>query len=392
MEILFFTSCLLLSIPITFLFSKYTIGKAIPLPQHGRFIEIDGLRGYLALMVAAHHFYIIYGWLSYGKWVAPDFIVFNNIGVFAVSVFFMITGFLFIGKVDKARENKSFDFHNLIKSRVFRIYPLYFLAVILTVSISLHMTLYKYDNVAGILNDILKWIIFLGDSVNGYHDSKIITAGVTWTLKYEWLFYISLIFIYFISRFKCGLPVLGAVVVLFSFMKVSFLYFNSMYFIFFVIGGVSHFLHKRYSGLLKRESFKGGYSSLALLFSMMLALLTPEKDNLLIFSFSSFVFFITIVMGGDFFGVLRMKTSRALGEISYSIYLMHGVIFFLSFNMLCPDVIKYGFFGYGLLLPISLLVVVVFSTFTYLTIELPMIKAGKRKVNVKKLKNNNEAS
>ena len=318
MESIFFTFCLLLGLAVTFLVSKYTIRKLIPLSGHGRFVEIDGLRGYLALMVASHHFYIFFGWALNGNWKAPEFTVFNNLGVFAVSVFFMITGFLFIGKIDRARLDGCLDFFGLMKSRVFRICPLYIFAVFITISLSFHATLYQLEDVHSIAKDIFKWIVFLGDSVNGYQDSKRITAGVTWTLRYEWLFYFSLIGIYFISKTKYGLATFGVLVAMFSLTQMDFLFFNSLYLIFFVLGGLSYFINKKYTTKFSSTLFKGKFFSMLLLFSMLLALITPEKDYLLLFSISSFVFFVIIVMGGDCFGLLCLKTSRTLGNVRTS--------------------------------------------------------------------------
>ncbi|HCK0915999.1 TPA: acyltransferase [Klebsiella michiganensis] len=366
---------------MTFFLTKYSIGKLIPLSMHGRFIEIDGLRGYLALMVAAHHFYIIYAWVLNDEWKAPDFIVFNNLGVFAVSIFFMITGFLFIGKIDRARLKGSLEFFSLMKSRLFRICPLYVFAVFITVILSFHTMLYQFSDANSLVKDIFKWLVFLGDSVNGYHDSKRITAGVTWTLRYEWLFYISLAGVYFISKVKYGLVALGLAIAVFSLMQIDFLYFNSLYLIFFVLGGTSYFINKKYSAKFDRGVFKGIAPSLILLLSLVLALFTSEKDHLLLFSILCFIFFMIVVMGGDFFGLFCMETSRALGEISYSIYLMHGIVFFILFRVMWPEIISSNFYAYSLLLPACLFCVVLFSTFTFLKIELPFINAGKGKLN-----------
>lgn len=380
MDNIFFTFVLLLSLISVFVVSNNTIDKCIPLPENGRYIEIDGLRGYLALMVAAHHYYIMYEWSSTGNWQAPNFIAFNNLGVFAVSIFFMITGFLFIGKVDRARERGGLDFISLIKSRVFRIFPLYILAVILTILLSFHVTLYQFNEEQNITKDVIKWVMFLGDSVNGYQDSKRITAGVTWTLRYEWLFYISLIGIYYISKLKYGLAGLGLSIAVFSLMKIDFLYFNSVYLIFFVLGGVSYFFNKKYSGIYGCGVCKGIVPSLIMLLSLVLALFTSEKDHLLLFSMLCFIFFMIVLMGGDFFGLFCKKTSRVLGEISYSIYLMHGIVFFILFKVIWPDFINNNYYLYMLMFPVCVLCVVFVSAITFLNIELPSIKAGKKLV------------
>ncbi len=56
----------------------------------------DGLRGYLALFVLAHHFFI---WVQIdrpgGTWAKPTVDVFNNFGQGTVALFFMTTGLVF---------------------------------------------------------------------------------------------------------------------------------------------------------------------------------------------------------------------------------------------------------------------------------------------------------
>ncbi|HEE5774939.1 acyltransferase, partial [Acinetobacter baumannii] len=49
---------------------------------------LDGLRGILALSVLAHHFYITYVWKTAGEWKKPEFVLIDNFGGTAVSLFF----------------------------------------------------------------------------------------------------------------------------------------------------------------------------------------------------------------------------------------------------------------------------------------------------------------
>lgn len=71
---------------------------------------IDGLRGVVALSVLAHHFYITYVWKISGVWKKPDTTLIDNFGSVAVSIFFLITGYLFINKMMKV----DIDWKNFI--------------------------------------------------------------------------------------------------------------------------------------------------------------------------------------------------------------------------------------------------------------------------------------
>ncbi|MGJ7104041.1 acyltransferase family protein [Morganella morganii] len=60
-----------------------------------RNLKIDGLRGVLAVSVFFHHTVISYYWIKNGTWEPIDNIAIMNLGSVSVSLFFMITGYLF---------------------------------------------------------------------------------------------------------------------------------------------------------------------------------------------------------------------------------------------------------------------------------------------------------
>lgn len=90
----------------------------------GRFFTIDGLRGYLAFFVFLHHSCIWYYYLGSGVWANPPNRVFVHFGQIGVSLFFMITGFLFFSKMLDSRKS-GVDWLRLYSSRFLRLTPLY---------------------------------------------------------------------------------------------------------------------------------------------------------------------------------------------------------------------------------------------------------------------------
>jgi len=46
------------------------------------------------------------------------------------------------------------------------------------------------------------------------------------------------------------------------------------------------------------------------------------------------VFFCLVAAGSSLFGLLTHRASRALGELAYSIYLLHGLLLFVCFRLL----------------------------------------------------------
>jgi len=84
------------------------------------------------------------------------------------------------------------------------------------------------------------------------------------------------------------------------------------------------------------------------------------------------LFFIPIAYGNTLFGLLKQNASILLGEISYSIYLLHGLVLYFLFSVM--NVINIGalnFSMYVLMLSLVGVIVIAFSTVTFLLIEKP---------------------
>ena len=158
---------------------------------------LDGLRGVLAIFVLAQHFYLMYRWKIEGEWgIADNFgqhwmYFAQNIGAIPVSLFFMITGFLFLNKI----KQKDISWKNLYLSRIRRIMPLYLVFMLFVAYASVKAV--GIENVAfwNGLDWIYQWVTFRYRPLNGAV-SFIPVAGVQWTLIYEWAFYFSLPFIH----------------------------------------------------------------------------------------------------------------------------------------------------------------------------------------------------
>jgi len=94
--------------------------------------------------------------------------------------------------------------------------------------------------------------------------------------------------------------------------------------------------------------------------------------------FSVSLFFLLIVLGNSMFGLFRSRASVLLGEISYSIYLLHGIILYALFSSGgIIDLKEISLLQYLYILPVVTLLVILFSASTYLEIEKPGIAMGK---------------
>jgi peptidoglycan/LPS O-acetylase OafA/YrhL len=344
----------------------------------GRFGCLDGVRGYLALMVFVHHFIITYYWQETGSWSAGFSIVVENLGHVAVSIFFMITGFLFLNKIFLDDE---VSWLKLYESRIFRIYPLYLFSIFLVVLICFQNS---SGNMSGVefLVSVFRWLTITQGGEHGrfwdYENSTLIVAGVFWTLRYEWLFYFCLPLLYFFKG-NVWLVLLGFFLfLLLYFFKYSVFGFRFEYLILFPFGGgVAYLKYKRvFDGFV----FSGNMMSFLLLALFLLSIFSDRHDDVGRFvSLSCIVFsFFLIANGVDLFGFLKTKPSLLLGEVSYSIYLIHGILLFVFSSVIGVLNSTMGFFEYAFFMPLVSVLVCVATFFTYYFIEKPGVMLGRK--------------
>jgi len=126
---------------------------------------LDALRGLLATSVVCSHFFVTYNWKATGEWGRSDNTIMNNMGAVPVSMFFMITGFLFFGKI---YNKSSIDWKRVFSSRVKRIMPLYVFAVLVVAAVSFCQTQFHLVSLPQLVKEIIRWGIFKGSSFNGF--------------------------------------------------------------------------------------------------------------------------------------------------------------------------------------------------------------------------------
>ncbi len=363
------------------LFSKAKEFKE--LHQHkNRYTTIDGLRGYLAISVFIHHFYITSAWKSGHAWTEPTEIYLKNLGSVPVSIFFLITGFLFINKILK---NETQNWRALYISRIFRIYPLYTYTVLILSIFALTKNtekIYLYQT----LKDYFKFSTFLGHSLFNQTEIRNIIAQVDWTLRYEWLFYLSLPFIHLCIK-KNKAATLTTILFASFILNVNPIYIpkigiNTEFLILFPIGGLIS-LYKDKIQLFIKNTIPPRTSSLIALTLITASIIFTEPLGILqIISIT--IFFSIILSGNDIFGILKRDFSLTLGEMSYSIYLTHGIVLYFTFTS--PLSINLNTDWNLITLPLLSAVTVTTSAITFLFIESKGIKLGKR-INRKHIPN-----
>ena len=330
---------------------------------------LDGLRGVLATFVFAHHFYLMHRWSLQGEWAVADnfglhWMYFaQNLGAIPVSLFFMITGFLFLNKF----KQKEINWKNLYIARIRRIMPLYLLSLLFVVYASFKAV--GVENVAfwDGADWLFHWATFRYQPLNGFI-SFVSNAGVQWTLLYEWGFYFSLPFIHTAmhqfpasNKKQWGVMALcGALFVWIITQTDTYHYWQ------FVLSAAAVSL----SGVLLPwiQQYKKWLNVAVPLLLLATAFLFPPYTPLNRILVA--LLFVMLAGGYDFGGILRHRGMKMLGDMSYSIYLMHGVVLYSVFALGgWFDFQAHGLLVYIATFPLIFVLVLLLSCTTYFGVE-----------------------
>lgn len=329
----------------------------------GRAGMIDGLRGWLALGVFFSHVLNLWFYHRAGRWGADDAPFYNNVGPVGVSLFFMITGFLFWTKV--LRGNGNVDSGRLYRSRIRRLAPMYLASVagvVLVVAVLTDFTL--RESPFTVLRELRAWLSFgfiPGGELNAVQDAHYINA-VYWTLAYEWAFYLVLPFLGVFVRYPASILLL-AVAIFYG--TLSPIVLN------FIAGAVTAVIvQKRWIPWRLDAPI---LTPLAL--ACLAAVFAFPESHPLPQSLLLFVFFLFIVHGNSLFGLLATGSSKLLGTISYSIYLTHcivlySVMHFANSRVPLTEISNPAYWG---LAAVVALLTVLISSVTYRCIEHPFL-------------------
>ena len=349
-------------------------------PQPRRFSSLDGLRGYAALLVYLNHSAGWYVFARTGAWVVPATRLYAHFGRSSVAMFFMITGFLFWSKLVDGRV-QPIDWRRLYVSRVLRLAPLFLVFVALLWAIALATTgLRLHASAARAGVQTLQWLTF---TIAGMPDLNLaptsIIGGAAWSLPYEWWFYLALpIGAVLMWRRPPGVwlavgvaGTLGGVWWISSAggwpTAAAFL------------GGIGAALLARQPALCRAARHPAasvvGIAALAAVTRFPTA---TAPAPLLLLSLA----FAIIACGNTLFGVLTWPAARGLGEMGYSVYLLHGLVLFAMFGLILGTdrTAALSLTSHWLAVYACVPVVVVLSFTTFRMIEAPAMGSVDRAV------------
>ena len=316
--------------------------RFLPAPaKSGRVSSIDGLRGYLAFLVFLHHAAFWFMLVRTNRWSLPPSPLYMHFGQSSVLLFFMITGFLFFSKLRPSQQGRI-DWLRIFVSRVLRLTPLYYVVVAIVGGIVAFETRFVLREPPSLLlRHMLDWLLFCSldnPSLNAFAATWLITAGVAWTLRFEWLFYFAL-------------PLIGAAVaprryILLSAVIVSLFLLNSPFTkstVLFSFGsGMFAALCAEQPQLqaLARSKFGALFVLAPLVFTVwhfpvayVLWTEFPSPDEFYVLGLLTLAF-AAISSGNTLFGILSHPLSRRLGDLSYGIYLLQGIVLYVTFRFI----------------------------------------------------------
>lgn len=336
-----------------------------------RYESLDGLRGFLAFAVFLTHVVLSYRWYETGKWASLDEEVYGGyrlMGSHAVSIFFMITGFLFWGKLLKTNGRPGWK--ALYASRIRRLVPLYLFSVLLVLVVvaiksdfELHVSLSSLARQAG------TWLTFSliePMNLNGVSGTERINAGVLWTLAYEWKFYAALPLLAWFLSPRLFLLLATSIVGLVWVVPNEFIILN------FLFGMITaHWMHTSRS----QYPLAGPFFSCLIAVAVTTVLFFGQQLPGLASALLLFGVFFMVANGNTLFGLLVAPCAKYLGIVSYSMYLLHGIVLYACLAAMdrisqLTRMSSVEYWGWSGLIATA---VVLFSGVTYRYIEHPFL-------------------
>ena len=299
----------------------------------GHFWAGDGVRGVLMLGLYLGHASSWLGLRQTGRWTVPPSVLFTYLTQVAVAMLFMLTGFLYGRKLMVSR-GTELNWPRLWLGRLFRLGPVYLVAMVLLCSISwLYGPGVQAGEVMGQVRAYLSWLLFSipgMPALHGLADTPQVMAGATWTLAYSWIFYALLPWLALGFRVKVrvrdllwGGGLAGMVIALVPHYSAVYLALGLglMAAVLSGLGWLARWLQHPLAAVMPLASGAvaaavspgTAYSHLALLW-LGLAFLVPACGN---------------TLGG----VLRWRSVGALGRCGYSFFLLHGPILYVGLDL-----------------------------------------------------------
>jgi len=350
--------------------------------------QLEGLRGVLAFSVVVHHCVVFHVWRTTGAWLASDSTLYINLGAVPVCIFFFLTGYLFWMK---GIRQPRIEVGSYLLARLRRLGPVYAFAIaVIFVMVGIRSGFALHTSPLALIGNMFRWLFFglQMPDINHVRDTSKMIAMTPWTLAFEWGFYLLLsLMSFFFARRTLGFlwPVgiaslltlaaehtgFGATPgTLSSFL---FLFVRSLGFLFGIgMAAAEVRLHFPKIDLSRSRWSSVASAALLILVTGFLGIHTPDPIKYILLG-AAFVLF---VFGDRCFGLLTARPMLLLGKVSYSSYLLHGLVLWCAILLIehwTPIAALAGSAYWGLMAATGAVVLAV-SVLSYRLLEFPYFK------------------
>jgi peptidoglycan/LPS O-acetylase OafA/YrhL len=213
--------------------------------------------------------------------------------------------------------------------------------------------------------------------INGYLHTGQLVAYVPWTLRYEWLYYFSLPAFAFLARRNNSLWLIILLLLLSAAMNAwqpnqAFGCINLFLWGMLAASLACDTTYQRFMKRMGLSTFLGGGAILLVFACFDIAYGTLPAALL-------GIFFLSVSSGNTYFGLFTNRGAKRMGQISYGVYLCHGLVLSLVFSYFpFAAFAVQGDFFYMLMAMLCAVTVIGFASLMFVAIERPCINYGKK--------------
>lgn len=331
-----------------------------------KFVGIQFLRGFAASLVMFLHIF--------QKLEIQPFGNFFISGQYSVDIFFILSGFLIFLTVNNGTNKLQY-----LKKRLFRIYPMYLFSLVFYLLYSVFYLGNSLDYLT-----LLQNVLMLPWNEKWSYDSLIV--GVAWSTMFEMMFYFLFFIILLFNLDKKKIFILIPTLFVVSkllfyfniinydtpFISLVFSILSTKYVFLFLVGCLISYLYVND----KLPVIGKKLYNVLLISSILIFIFTHcFKYNIVVSLFTSTFLFLTMLFVDKYYQ-LNMKNKFVkffsfLGDISFSIYLIHILIIKILINVFdVSNVIE--------MIVLTSILTIIISSITYQFIEKKFIALAKK--------------
>jgi peptidoglycan/LPS O-acetylase OafA/YrhL len=326
---------------------------------------LDGLRGLAVALVmlnqaplVLHNLQLVPTGFALGPATRA---LLDYLGSIGVQIFFCITGCLFARKLLPAQ---NVDWPLFFVRRIRRLMPAYAVAVLATIAVAALFSRVDRHFVASALDAIPRMMAFGFyplPRVGAFETSRLL--GMSWTLAFEWRFYVVLPLVFMVMRLGKAPGGVAIAVVAVVLMVVE----GFGVWMFFALGALASPLTRLQPTAGQCAAARGVLCICVA--SMALNWAVVDQDRVLQ-GLHVLALFTCVAVARP--RLLSGRSAVTLGTLSYSLYLLHVMVFFAVFG-LCHvyffDVARLSLVAFTLLASLAVAVVTMLSALSYLLLE-----------------------